>query len=257
MPSSVHEDFRCFQLAAEENAFDDLLEGVQLEHLMKGRKGSILVEPTERRGVPIVRTCTKYSTAVQCFRPVHRNLAHQIRIIASLDHEFNNILIENYTNTYATMGYHSDQALDLEDGTSIALFSCYRFPENADCPRKLMVQSKEREGYVVEIPLLNNSVVVFSLDANCRYRHKIVLDTSIKQPANEWLGLTFRVSKTFVQYNESGAYIENCDMLRLAGEEECREFYSLRRRENIEVDFVYPSLAYTISASDLLPPRED
>ena len=36
---------------------------------------------------------------------------------------------ERYTNAYAKMGFHSDQALDLRGGSHIAVFSCYRHPD--------------------------------------------------------------------------------------------------------------------------------
>merc|ERR1712050_536946 len=104
-------------------------------------------------------------------------------------------LIELYTNTYATMGFHSDQDLDLEEGSSIAVFSCYKHPELASPPRKLVVESKEPGGGTFEIPLTHNSVVVFSVETNRRFRHKIVLDAAAQPPENQWLGVTFRTSK--------------------------------------------------------------
>jgi hypothetical protein len=88
--------------------------------------------------------------------------------------------------------------------------------------RKLVVEPKDNTttgGF--EVPLVHNSVVVFTTSTNQRYRHKIVLDRSgsggggsskgkseskrnckSKQPLadNTWLGVTFRVSKTFVTY---------------------------------------------------------
>ena len=42
--------------------------------------------------------------------------------------------------------------------------------------------------------------------------------------------------------------------LTLADDEQRREFYRLRRRENNETDFTYPRMTYTISESDLMPP---
>ncbi|KAB2389984.1 hypothetical protein F9B16_01700 [Actinomadura montaniterrae] len=42
--------------------------------------------------------------------------------------------------------------------------------------------------------------------------------------------------------------------LTLADDEQRREFYRLRRRENNETDFAYPLLTYTVSESDLMPP---
>ena len=43
--------------------------------------------------------------------------------------------------------------------------------------------------------------------------------------------------------------------LTLADDDQRREFYHLRSRENNETDFAYPRLTYTISESDLMPPE--
>ena len=77
---------------------------------------------------------------------MHEQLAQQIQKSASLSVGFNNALIENYTNAYTTMGSHSDQALDLADESFIAIFSCYKHPEIANLPRKLLVELKEPGG---------------------------------------------------------------------------------------------------------------
>merc|ERR1712070_686 len=113
-----------------------------------------------------------------------------------------------YTNEYTKMGFHSDQDVDLEHGSFIAVFSCYKWPELASPPRKLVVESKEPGGGKFEIPLTHNSVVVWSTETNRRFQHKIVLDTAVKPPENQWLGITFRTSKTFVQFRDGLAYLE-------------------------------------------------
>src|SRR3954452_690723 len=159
---------RSYALPTEGNLFEELLASVRFEDVGKGRQGAVLVKIDETRGVPLVRTTTRYGAAAQRFRPVHERLAQQIQQSASLPAGFNNALIENYTNAYATMGSHSDQALDLADGSSIALFSCYERPEMAKPPRKLLVEPKGSGGDSVEVPLTHNSVVVFSVDANRR-----------------------------------------------------------------------------------------
>jgi hypothetical protein len=96
---------------------------------------------------------------------------------------------------------------------------------------------------------------VFSVDANRRLKHKIVLDTSTQTPENQWLGITFRTSKTFVRFRDEYAYFPDNARLTLASDEQRREFYQLRRRENNETDFTYPRITYTISESDLVPPE--
>ena len=185
---------------------------------------------------------------------MHERLARQIQQSASISAGFNNALIENYTNAYTTMGSHSDQALDLAEGSFIAVFSCYQHPEAADSPRKLIVESKGPGADPIEIPLLHGRALVFSVDANRRFRHKIVLSSSGRTPENRWLGVTFRTSKTLVRFRGEHAHLQDGTRLALANEEQRREFYRLRRRENQEVEFAYPWIAYTVSESDLMPP---
>lgn len=43
--------------------------------------------------------------------------------------------------------------------------------------------------------------------------------------------------------------------LTVANDEQRREFYQLRRRENHETAFRYPHISYTVSESDLMPPE--
>merc|ERR1719444_557314 len=187
------------------------------------------------RGIPIVRTTTKYGTPAQCFQSAHVRLAQQIQELACLPVEFNNALVEKYSNAYTKMGFHSDQELDLKDGTCIALFSCYEKPELASPPRKLVVEPKEPGSVTFEIPLTHNSVVIFSVETNRRFRHKIVLDTGGRVlPENQWLGFTFRTSETFVQFASGQVFFEDGSPLTLADDDQCREFYKLRGCENQE-----------------------
>lgn len=235
--------------------FAELLASVRFEDVGKGRQGAVLTKPEDTRGVPIVRTTTKYAAPAQCFKPVHDRLARRIQEAASLSVDFNNALIENYTGAYTTMGAHSDQALDLADGSFIAVFSCYEHPALTNSVRKLLVEPKEG-GERVAVPLAHNTAVVFSLGANRRLRHKIVLDAPPRAPENRWLGVTFRVSKTFVTSRDGRTFFADGSPLTLADEGQRREFYHLRGRENAETDFTYPRIAYTISESDLVPPLE-
>lgn len=253
--SNVADEVRSYTLLTEGNLFEELLASVRFEVVGKGRQGTVLVKIDETGGIPLVRTTTKYRAPAQHFRAVHEQLAQQIQQSASLSLGFNNALIENYTNAYTTMGCHSDQALDLADGSFIAVFSCYKHPEIANPPRKLLVEAKESGGDNAEIPLTQNSVVVFSVATNRRLKHKIVLDTSTRTPENQWLGITFRTSKTFVRFRDESAYFLDGTSLTLASDEQRREFYHLRGRENHETDFTYPRITYTISESDMMPPE--
>ncbi|MEV6247955.1 hypothetical protein AB0M38_17400 [Streptomyces sp. NPDC051742] len=251
--SRFSDEVLTFTLPTEENLFAELSSATHWEDLGKGRRGAVLTRTDEADGVPLVRTTTRYGSPALRFRAVHERLARQVQERAALAVGFDNALIESYTNAYTTMGSHSDQALDLADGSFIAVFSCYEHPE-AGPPRKLMFESKGSDGERFEIPLVHNSIVAFSVASNRRLRHKIVLEKPVPAADNPWLGVTFRTSKTFVRFRDGHAYLPQGARLTPADDEQRREFYRLRRRENSETDFIYPSLTYTLSESDLMPP---
>nr|WP_254553236.1 alpha-ketoglutarate-dependent dioxygenase AlkB [Kitasatospora sp. MMS16-BH015] len=232
--------------------FAGLSDSAALEPTGKGRRGAVLTRADAAGHVPLVRTTTRYAAPPQHFRPVHRHLADRIAERAGLPAELDNALFETYTNAYTTMGAHSDQALDLAEGSSIAVFSCYRHPD-AGPPRKLLFEAKTT-GEKFELPLLQGSVVTFTLEANRRFRHRIVLDKAPEAADNEWLGLTFRTAGTRLRFTDGTPRLPDGARLTPAEEEQQREFYALRRRENTETDFAYPHLGYTLSASDLVPP---
>lgn len=242
-----------FALPTKQNLFAALSGSVRWEDLGKGRQGAVLAKLDETGGVPLVRTTTQYGSPAQRFQALHEHLAQQIQERAMIPVGFNNALIERYTNAYTSMGSHSDQALDLADDSFIAVFSCYEHSELGP-PRKLIVEDKMSGGEKLEIPLTHNSIVAFSVASNRHLKHKIVLDAPA-QADNQWLGVTFRTSKTLVQYRDGQAVLPSGARLTVADDEQRREFYQLRRRENNETDFVYPQLTYTVSESDLMAPR--
>ncbi|RKT09410.1 hypothetical protein BX285_6504 [Streptomyces sp. 1114.5] len=249
----ISDEVRSYALPAEADIFAELSASVHWEDVGKGRRGAVLTRADESDGVPLVRTTTRYGSPAQRFRAVHERLAQRIQEHAGLSVGFNNALIETYTNAYTTMGAHSDQALDLADDSFIAVFSCYRNPE-AGPPRKLIFEPKESDGEKFEIPLTHHGVVAFSVDTNRRLRHRIVLDGPDRAADNQWLGVTFRTSKTLVRFRDGQAHLPQGARLVSADDEQSREFYRLRRRENRETDFTYPPLTYTVSESDLMPP---
>jgi hypothetical protein len=249
----VADEFRSYLLPATDNPFAMLLASVRFDEVAKGRRGAVLVKEDATRGVPIVRTTTPYDRAAQRFGAIHDRLAHEIRRVAALACDVNNALVEHYTNAYSTMKRHSDQALDLATGSAIAIYSCYRDPQAPS--RRLVVKPKGPAGAAFEIPLAHDSVVAFDLDTNRRFTHTIAL--AAKAPENDWLGVTFRTSKTFVRFVAGHAELETGSRLTLADEHQRRALFQLRGRENAEPDFTYPALAYTISPSDLLPPTAD
>lgn len=244
--------FTTYTLPEAQTSFEELRASIRFEDVANGRKGAVLLAPVEQLGVPIVRTTTRYVEPAQCYGALHRHIAEQIKTVAALEHSLNNALAELYSNTYAKMGFHCDQAIDLEPCSNIAILSRYRYPDRGDSVRRLVVESKSG-GQRFDIQLHHNTVVVFSLATNQQFRHKIVLDRSRNPLENEWLGLTFRTSNTFVHYGDTARFSDGQPMT-LANETEEQDFFQLRARENRESHFVYPRLTYTISPSDLEPP---
>lgn len=230
--------------------FAELVASARLEELGTGRRGAVLVKLDDAGAIPLVRTTTPYRAPAQRFRPIHDRLAAEISRTDSLAPAFNNALIEHYTRAYSTMKRHSDQALDLADASSIAIYSCYRDPHRPS--RRLIVKSKQADGAGHDITLAHGSVVAFSLATNRRFTHTIALVEGA--PDNDWLGVTFRTSKTFVRIVDGQPRFATGAPLTLAGESERREFFALRRRENEERDFAFPPITYTISEGDLRPP---
>ncbi|WP_030239131.1 alpha-ketoglutarate-dependent dioxygenase AlkB [Streptomyces sp. NRRL S-350] len=251
--SRISDDIISGTLPAEGDPFAELSASARLEDVGKGRRGAVLTRIDEAGGVPLVRTTTRYGSPAQRFRAVHERLAQRIREHLGLPVGFDNALIESYTNAYTTMGGHSDQALDLADGSFIAVFSCYLHAE-AGPPRQLIFESKESAGETFAIPLAHNGVVAFSVDTNRRLRHRIVLEKAARTAENQWLGVTFRTSKTLLRFRDGLPYLPHGARLVAADDEQRQEFYRLRRRENEETDFGYPPLTYTVSESDLMPP---
>ncbi|GAA3487367.1 hypothetical protein [Streptomyces cremeus] len=245
--------FTSWALPGGDDLFAELSASVTWEELGKGRRGAVLTKVDEAGGVPLVRTTSRYRNPAQRFLPLHARLAQRIQEQAALPVAFNNALAEHYTDAYRTMGSHSDQALDLADDSFIAVYSCYQYPASGSS-RKLVVESKESAGATADLPLTHHGFVLFSVASNRRHRHRIVLDTSAAAPENPWLGLTFRTSKTLLRHRDGQAHLPCGTRLSAADDEQRREFYRLRRRENTETDFDYPTLTCTISESDLVPP---
>lgn len=110
-----------------------------------------------------------------------------------------------------------------------------------------------------EILLTHNSVILFSLETNTKFQHKIIMEPvpNLKSlsPDNRWLGMTFRKSKTFIQFKDNLPHFSNGELLELANEEQKAEFYKLRGQENSILNFAYPKLTYTLSEGDTLLPK--
>jgi len=232
-----------------ENNMFPLLSTINFENITKGRKGAVLIN-AQNNLIPLVRTTSKYINSPQQFNQIHLDIINKIKEMTNIDNLcFNNALIEMYDNSYCTMGFHSDQALDLANDSYIAIYSCYKNINTVN-HRKLIVKNKTTNK-ISEIIMDHNSVILFDLTSNQQHLHKIILNNINKD--NEWLGITFRCSKTFVHHINNVPYFYKTDVpLKLATDKETKEFYKLRSEENKKTDFTYPNLDFTISPSDLL-----
>lgn len=249
-------------LTFEQNLFCELSNQINFENVGKGRIGNHLVK-TNDNGIPIIRTTTQYSIPAHHFSSTHHKIVDCIndKLVNLNTINFNNALIEIYDSSYTKMKYHSDQCLDLATNSYIGLFSCYEKPDELteQSIRKLKIKDKiTNEEF--EISLTHNSLVLFSLSANSKFFHKIVLEQIPKQKPlkseNKWLGITFRESKTFIHFKNNLPYFANGELLKLATDIQKKEYYMLRGEENRSIDFIYPTIDYTLSKADLMMPTK-
>lgn len=264
----INSGFYKVELPLERNLFEELFHSIEFESVAKGRMGNHLVR-VEAKGIPIVRTTTKYTIPAHNFSAIHHTVVEAINHIItekSLPNiniptlNFNNALIEVYDCIYAKMNYHSDQCLDLAADSYIGVFSCYAQPDQLSEQniRRLLIKDKITNEES-EIELTHNSVVLFSLETNTRFQHKIILKPTPNGkpivPDTKWLGITFRTSKTYIQVKDNLPYFATGDLLELANQEQEAEFFKLRGQENRSIDFVYPNLTYTLSLADRMVPK--
>ena len=247
--------FESYMISHEGDFFPVLYQSVRFEHFSKGRQLAVL-HRSEDGHMPLVRTTTVYQTPSQPFVPIHETIINKIREASSIeDLRLNNAMLEIYDSRYTTMGFHTDQTLDLEPNSYICLFSCYE--KGADShPRLLTLKSKE-SGDEWEVQLLHNSAVVFSTATNQQHLHKIEGKGLPEGYDNRWMGFTLRLSKSFVHFQDGVPCLvsnrSELGELTLATDEERKAFYRYKGRENREIDFAYPEIRYTISPSDRIP----
>lgn len=208
----------------DKNYYDELSK-LELEDVGKGRRIGVFTNGWIIRSTACYRKSSPFSLL--------DNLVNKLGI------DVNNGLVEIYDSSYNKMKFHTDQSLDIEEGSNIYLYSCYSDPTKG--LRKLVIKNKltnETEDIVLE----NNSLIRFSTETNQKYLHKIILNS--EKTDNKWLGVTLKKSKL---YNNPlyGNY------LRLATDEEKKEFIKLKSYENKLIDFKYPEIEYTISEGDL------
>jgi hypothetical protein len=231
--------------------FNQLTDSLPFEEIITGRVASNMVSSATT--IPIVRTTTRYTNPAKLFNESYQQLRAEIQKMDSRL-TFNTAMIEIYDDRYKTMRYHSDQALDLAENSYICIYTCYENNPLAKDMRHIAIQNKETKQKRI-ITLNNNSITYFSTNDNKTNLHKIFLNGTSK---NKWLGVTFRLSKTFVKFIDEIPYFvcgdEERKQLVMASEEQRLEFVKCKNGENIKIDFVYPQLVQTLSPHDLLMP---
>lgn len=237
--------FTKIQLNYETNLFDQL-SAIQFENIIPGRQGAILVNPNDDK-IPIVRSTTSYNNPTQTFLPIHHTIIESIKNNSQVQ-DLNNAQIEIYDFRYRKMKFHTDQSLDLADNSHICIYSCYNKP-NYDA-RKLIIKDKQTNKQS-EIIMDHNSVIIFSTEINKKHLHKIILQKNDYN--NLWLGITFRLSKTWIKFINEIAYFESNKQLSFATSDEQTELRKLKGLENSKSDYQYPEISYTISIGDLIP----
>jgi hypothetical protein len=274
--------FYKINLNIDKNLFNEINNSYNFDDVTKGRKGTTILNPIIDKNnnellTPIIRTTIIYNKPFQIFNTTINDIVNKINnkfndelnnvneIKTNLN--LNNALLEVYNYKYKKMKFHSDLALDLNDNSYIALYSCYNNVNVDDNnKRKLVIKNKETNEIENKIILDHNSVILFSVETNSKYLHKIVLEHNNKiNEEIEWLGLTFRESKTFIKYinnydkhNENTykpIFNDNNNELILANEKDKKEFYKLRSEENNNIGkYNYPNINYSISPAELLKP---
>jgi hypothetical protein len=241
----------------ESNIFDKLSTSVKFENIINGRCGTNLIDYSDDL-VPLVRTTSVHNKPAQFFLPIHYEIIDNIKKVFTVENlELNNALIEIYDSNYRNMKFHSDQSLDLAPNSYICIFSCYQNPVDSIGIRKLIVKEKDSEK-CSEFLLEQNSIIIFSTETNKKYVHKIIL-SSIGTNSNicndnKWLGITFRLSKTFIKFIDNIPYFYPTNkILRIANENEKKELMKCKGIENNQIGYNYPVIDYTISIGDILP----
>ncbi|EPS45655.1 hypothetical protein H072_345 [Dactylellina haptotyla CBS 200.50] len=237
------------------NLFSLIYDSVQWEQFSKGRQIAIISRP-ENDLTPLVRTTTVYQTPSQPFTAIHETIVDEIRKASGIDTlSLNHAMMEIYDSRYTTMGFHTDQGLDLADDSYICLFSCYEQGAD-DFPRVLTVRNKE-SGEEFEVLMEHHSAIVFSTAANKSHVHKIEGKNLPRGYENRWMGVTLRLAKSHVRFVDGVAYLvsggEEMGELAIATDSEKGAFFRYKGMENREVDYEYPDIRYTISPSDRMP----
>jgi hypothetical protein len=242
------------------DVFYTLCKGVVFEKGRCGRDGAVALWPNMDDGYPIVRSTTKYFTPHQLITlPLERLIKAVCKQAPIPNLSFNNAMVELYYSSYRSMGLHSDMAMDLDETSYICLFNCYK-PTAKQDKRQLVVQHKIT-GAVQIFVLEENTAVLFSVEQNALYRHKIVPVMACPDPDasdSVYLGITLRFSKRSVKYLDGRVVLETGRELELLTNKlDIKEFHKLRSCENASPKpyvYSYVQSAQTLSPSDMMEP---
>ena len=191
--------FQRYDVRLEENIFPILYQSVEWGDFSKGQQIAVLHRPEDDK-VPLARTTTVYQNPGQRFSSVHEMIMNEIRTSTGIDDLcLNNAMLEVYDYRYRTMGFHTDQALDLDPDSYICLFTCYE--QGGDAYSRVLTVKNKESGEEIEVPLIHHSVVVFSTAMNRAHLHKIEGRNLSKEHANRWMvdGIYFEALENFRQ----------------------------------------------------------
>jgi hypothetical protein len=147
---------------------------------------------------------------------------------------------------------HQDQSQDLSNKSIICLYSCYN-DQNTTNVRTLRVQNTTTKE-VQDVPLAHLSLTMFSTDFNNEHTHQIILETDKLCSNTLWLGITFRLSKTWLEMTDAGVVLSaSKKLLRIANKDEKRLLYLQKAKQNKQ-GTPYPDFDFTLSFSDVVPP---
>lgn len=244
---------------SNEDIYKQCINNINFEVICKGRLCANLYKNNDDNIIPIVRTTSKYNNPIQKFNDIHLKIIEILMIKYNLK-GFNNGMIEIYDTQYCKMGYHTDNALDLEDNSIIAIFSCYNNMDTNNI-RELEIKNKTNNE-ITTLKMNHNSLIYFDTEFNKNNLHKIILKknklintkdkSSYIEKDDLWLGITFRLSKTYIKFINEEAYFTKTNIkLTLSTNEEANIFYKLKKIENNNISITYPVFNFTISPGDL------
>lgn len=250
--------------------FEELSACTQLEAVGRGRFAAKIFNSDDNK-IPLVRTTSSYEQPSQRMTPLHLRIIDQInkQLNVSPPLVLNNALVEIYRGTYDTMKFHSDQALDLQEDSSIVIFTCTNNPESKTPPRLHVRDKAHPVGPIIKIgwghsyvdnlfeekvfPFNHCAAIVFSTQTNASHIHTIYQKCTENE---QWLYITFRTARTFIEFKEHIPYFVNCwlapDRLHLADKSERQQFYQNKSNENNRTAFNPASvkIKFTVSKGD-------